>query len=262
MLTWRLWQALRFPDEEHVLFRRLQRQSIALPGQVLFRPVTRSRIFQWFWRILMALLPAVVIVIAPAALLLTSNLFGALVAFNVMSTISREREQGTYDLLALTPIGLGAANWLVAAAWTQRLAAVDRLASVRTLTIILLTLLLVSSLGGERLTPVLVVALLVGLNVDAIQSLIVGCLSGMLAQRFDDVGSPFVALAVFAFVQIILVYLPVATAAILLNELLLRAALTPLLNDVIFAGVLVGLLFGLREAIIRLMWRDLERRLL
>ena len=66
-----------------------------------------------------------------------------------MSTINREREQGTYDLLALTPAGLGSANWLIAAACAYRLNAVERLAQLRTLALTMLVLLLFLSFRGR-----------------------------------------------------------------------------------------------------------------
>ncbi|MEP7290631.1 MAG: hypothetical protein ABI835_02560 [Chloroflexota bacterium] len=240
----------------------MQTQSIDLPGKRLLRPVYDNRAFKLPWRIFLILLPVVVVVIAPGALLLASNLFGALVAFNVMSTINREREQGTYDLLAMTPSGLGASNWLIAAAWTQRIGAVERLATMRTLAIILLALLLIYSLSSEAITPVVVLALLVGLNLDAIQSLIVGCLSGMLAQQFSGSGSPFAALAIFAFAQVIAVYLPATGAAIFAYDLLRSLGWERWQVESAAALVGVLLLFALHELVIRVMWRQLERRLL
>ena len=262
LLTWRLWAALRHPDEDHPLFQRVQNLPLDLPGKRLMRPLYENRAFKLLWRVFLFVLPALVVAIAPGALLLASNLFGALLAFNIMGTINREREQGTYDLLALTPSGLGAANWLIAAAWTRRLGAVDRLATMRTLAIILLALVFVYSLSNTLISPVAVLALLVGLNLDAIQSLIVGCLSGMLAQDFRGSGSPFAALGIFAFVQVILVYLPSAAAAIFLFDILRPLRWERWVIESAAALVAVLLLFGLREIVIRQMWREIERRLL
>lgn len=262
MITWKLWRALRFPDEDHPLFQRLQRQPIDLPGKRLFRPVYENRVFKLLWSVIAALLPVILVLIAPGALLLAANGFGALVAFNIMSTINRERQQGTYDLLALTPMGLGASNWLIAVAWTQRLAAVDRLGGVRILTIILLTIVLFSSLGSENLTPITVLALLVALNLDAIQTIISGCLCGMLAQELGESGSPFAAVTIFAFVQIIAVYLPTTGAAIFLYEMLHPLGWERWLVESAVGLVTATLLFLLHELVIRLVWRALERRLL
>lgn len=262
VLTWRLWSALRYPDELHPLFQRVQRLPIDIPGKRLLRPVYTHRVFKFVWGFLSALLSVVVVVVAPVALLVVSNLLGALVAFNVMGTINRERDQGTYDLLALTPSGLGASNWLIAAAWTQRLGAVDRLASLRTLAIILLTIALLSSVGAERYSPITMLALLVALNLDAIQSLIAGCLSGMLAQQFEGSGSPFAAVAIFVFAQIITVYLPATVTAILLYNALRGFEWERWVIESITALVAVLLIFALHEIVIRWMWRALERRLL
>ena len=262
LLTWRLWLALRHPEADQPLFQRVQRQPIDLPGKRLLRPVYTHPVFKFLWGIISALLPVVVVIIAPLALLLASNVIGALLAFNVMGTINREREQGTYDLLALTPNGLGASNWLIAAAWTQRLTAIDRLATFRTLTIIILSIVLLSTLGSERLSPITVLALLVALNLDAIQTLITGCLSGMLAQQFEGSGSPFGALGIFAFAQVIAIYLPATAAIIFLSEVLYLQGWEYSIIQSVVAVVGVLLLFALHEIVIRWMWRSLERRLL
>jgi len=254
MLTWRLWRALRNPDEDDPLFERMQTQSIDLPGQRYLRPLTPIyHVFAFF-------IPVIVVVIAPLALVVAANVMGGLIAFNIMSAIQRERNQRTYDLLALTPIGLGAVNWLIAAACTERLNAIDRLSQFRTLAIITMILLMFYLLRGGALASIAVIALLIALNLDAIQTLIVGCLSGMLAQEFGDV--PFVALAIFAFVQIIAVYLPVTAAGILLFDILRRLQSTVLDTDSLTIITVLVLLFVLRELVIRLMWRELERRLL
>lgn len=256
MLTWRLWRALRFPDEGNPLFERVREQPVELPGQRYLRRLSP------LGHVFASLLPALVVVIAPVALLLASNVLGALIAFNVMRVIRRERDGHTYDLLALMPIGLGAVNWQIAAACALRLDAIDRLAQFRTLAVISLVLLMFYLSRAGVLAPVTVLIVFLVLNLDAIQSLIVGCLSGMLAQSLGEDGSPFAALAIFAFAQIIAVYVPITAAAILVFE-----ATRP----IHFAGegvywavalIVMALLFALREAVIRVMWRMLERRLL
>ncbi len=256
MLTWRLWRALRYPDEDNPLFERVQEQPVEVPGQRYLRPLAPV------YHIFASLLPALVVVVAPVALLLASNILGALIAFNVMRVIRRERDGHTYDLLALIPMGLGAANWQIAAACTLRLNAVERLSQFRTLAVITLVLLMFYLSRVSILTSLGLLVIFVALNLDGIQSLIVGCLSGMLAQSVGEDGSPFAALAIFAFVQIIVVYLPVTAAAIVL----LDAARPVRFGDESVYGVvaliLLALLFALREIIIRILWHMLERRLL
>lgn len=231
----------------------MQAQPIEFPGLRLLSPLNRVVSF---------LLPAVVIV-APFVLVVASNVIGALVAFNVMSTIQRERTQRTYDLLALTPIGLGRANWMIAAACAHRLDAVDRLASLRSLTIITMSLLILNFLFTSGVFPAIAfITLFVALNLDAIQSLAIGCLSGMLAQVFHEQGAPYAALAIFVFAQIIAVYLPVTAVTILLFDALRRTATDNWLGNSLIAVIALALLFLLREAIIQVMWRALERRLM
>ncbi|MEO8394721.1 MAG: hypothetical protein ABI700_17130 [Chloroflexota bacterium] len=254
MLTWRLWRALRSPDEDDPLFERMQSQSIELPGKRYLRPFTP------IYHALAFFIPVIAVLIAPLALLVASNVLGALIAFNIMSAINRERNHHTYDLLALTPIGLGAVNWLIAAACTQRLNAIERLSQFRTLAIITLILLGFYLLRGGLLATVAVGALIIALNFDAIQTLIIGCLSGMLAQEFGDV--PFVALAIFVFIQVITIYLPVTAVGILLFDILRRSQGARLDTDSLTIVIVLALLFALREVVIRLLWRELERRLL
>ena len=252
LLTWRLWRALRYPDEIHPLYQRMQAQPISFPGLRLLSPLNR---------IVGYLLPALVVV-APVVLVLASNLLGAVVAFNIMNTIQRERDQRTYDLLALTPMGLGRANWLIAAACAHRLDAVDRLASLRSLALITLSLLMLYFASSGVFPALTLLVIFLALNLDAIQSLIVGCLSGMLAQMFREQGAPYAALAIFVFAQIIAVYLPITGAAILLYGVLRRSVEDNWLGNSLIVLAALALLFALREAIIQIMWRTLERRLL
>jgi hypothetical protein len=256
LLTWRLWRALRYPDEIHPLFQRVQAQPLDIPGRKVVRalsPLYEATAF---------LLSVVLFVVAPLALVLVANLFGAVVAYNVMSAIQRELDQRTYDLLALTPMGLGRANWLIAAACAHRLDVVDRLASLRSLALIML-LLLIFYLSRSGIFPALTLLIaFVALNLDAIQSLIIGCLSGMLAQVFREQGAPFAALAIFAFTQIIAVYLPMTGLAILVFNLLRRTLSDNWIGNTLIALLMLGLMFLLREAILQGMWRALERRLL
>jgi hypothetical protein len=256
LLTWRLWRALRSPDELNPLFERIQGQPVDIPGQKLLRPLAP------IGRVVGVILPAIIVVIAPAALLLAANFLGGLVAFNIMSTINREREQGTYDLLALTPMGLGRANWLIAEACTLRVNAVERLAQVRTLAIITLVLVTFYLMRFGALAMVVMLAVIVALNIDGIQSLILGGLSGMLAQEFSEQGAPFAALAIFAFVQIILVYLPVTALAILIFDLSHPTRRSVWTTYTLIALVVLALVFLWRELIIQIMWRALEKRLL
>ena len=67
---------------------------------------------------------------------------------------------------------------------------------------------------------VIVLAML-ALNLDAIQTLIVGCLSGMLAQEFGDV--PFVGAGDLRLRADHPVYLPVTAVGILLYDILRRS---------------------------------------
>ena len=256
LLTWRLWRALRYPDETSPVFQRIQSQPSLLPGQAWLRRIMPAL------RYLSALVSALVVLVAPGVLLLMSNLFGALAALNIMNTINREREQGTYDLLALTPFGRGSANWQIATACLSRLDAIERLASMRSLALLTLILLLVYSLGRETLTPVLVFGLVLALNLDAIQTPIIGCLSGMLAQTFSGHSASFVAVAIFAFAQVIVVYLPVTEVALLLYNRLHARDINRYAADAVVVLVALGLMFGLRELVIRLMWRELENKLL
>jgi hypothetical protein len=254
-MTWRLWRALRAPEDDDPLFQRVRAQPLTIPGQKLLRPLMP------IYQATAVITSVVIIVIAPLALFFGANLFGAVLAFNIMNTINREREYGTYDLLALTPKGRGQINWLIAAACAYRLNLIDRLAELRILALITLVLLLLYSFQSEVLTPIAALGLLIALNLDGIQTLIIGCLSGMVAQRFEGQASkgsiaPFAALAIFVFLQIMVVFLPITVLFILLLQMARWEF------DVIVVGSVLAALFIIREITLRLIWRDLERWLL
>ncbi len=176
MLTWRLWRALRYPDEDNPLFARLG-------GQPKRPERWRFRRFQPLIDMVEAIAETASIVIAPVLLVIGANFLGAVVAFNITQAIRQEHEGGTYDLLALTPFGRGVVSWQIAIICASRLQAIRRLLRLRTLALVTLVLLITLSLIGIVFTPILLLLLIIALNLDAIQTLIVGCLSGMLAQE-------------------------------------------------------------------------------
>jgi hypothetical protein len=257
VLTRRLWAALLQPDETHPLFGRVRAQIVRWPAGT-------ARLGRFHKPLSWLALPfnALLVVIAPAALPVAMNLLGGLVAFNIMTTIERERTQHTYDLLALTPAGRGQINWLIAVGCVYRLRLIEQITNLRTLAVLTTVLLIFYSFQGTILTPLALILGLIALNLDAIQTLILACLSGMLAQEFSTQGAPYAALAIFTFVQIMLVYLPVTIAVIVLAVALFERHLDQWLIETTAAGLGLVLSFGLREGIARLMWRELERRLL
>ena len=254
MLTWRLWRALRYPDEDHPLFARLGGQ--------------RKRPTRWHFRryqplidMIEAIAETASIVIAPVLLVIGANFLGAVVAFNITQAIQHEHERGTYDLLALTPFGRGVVSWQIAIICTDRLKAIRRLMRLRILALVTLVLLIMLSLSGIVFTPILLLMLIVALNLDAVQTLIVGCLSGMLAQETGS-DTLFAPIALFALVQLFVVYLPVILLILGLHQWLFPLQLDSWVGDGLVASAALIALFFLREAIIRLMWRELKRRLL
>lgn len=256
-LTWRIYRALRLPDENDPVFARFRSQPIRIPGAYYWRSFAR------YTSALGVVASALLAVIAPAALLVISNLLGALTAFNIASVISREHEKGTYDLLALTPQGSGRVDWQITVAAVTRIGVIERLTSLRTLALIVPVLLgIYSIVNGFSRTTVPAIALIFALNIDTIQSLVFGCISGMLGRYISKSGAPFAAVALFVFLQLIAVYLPVAVVALLLYESLRVLEWSRDIVESVVSIIVVILLFTLREVIIRLTWRELERRLL
>lgn len=255
MLTHTLWRALRHPSTEHPLFRRtVLRRLDAIPCLA--------------WGV--ALIAAPVLLLP--ALLLIGMTYGLIWAMMIAGLIARERTNGLFELLAVSPLGAFGTSWLICTACVHRGQAFDRIHNFGlwfARIIFALYIVAFTGFGGRSvftissiqcgLLWIIMLAVIAYMVIDHLQSIATGCLSGMLAPALssDRLNARTAAFALFTGAQLA-VYLPGS---------LLIAALFPALNAAFTTGntlqviiflLVIGLtLLAMREAALRLMWQRL-----
>jgi hypothetical protein len=253
--TWQLWHGLFSPPETSPVFQRVLRAPIPWPSFV--RRFMRA--LQPVIRFIAPLEQVIIAICAPFLLPIAANLIGLLFAYYVASFISRERERGTYDLLALTPVGEWDASWAICLACVYRFNVLDQINFMRAMAILGIILLAFPVLAGGGLGIVLLITAGIAMQFDAIQTIVVGCLCGMLGQTYDGSASNvgMSSAALFVGVQL-MVYAPVV---ILFSLIVFTPGLR--YEDIGVAAPLAVLilLFALHEITIRLLWTALRRRL-
>jgi hypothetical protein len=189
-----------------------------------------------------------------------SNLIGLTFAYYVAVYLSREREHGTYDLLALTPAGEWDTTWTICLACIYRfrlLWQVNFLRVMAVLGIILLAFPLVTE-HGDGLGTLIMAAIV--LPLDAIQTIVAGCLCGILTQSYrgSSTNAGIGAAALFGAAQILCVYFP---AAAVYAVLISRGAPRFLNPDVTAPIVALAAIVVFHEIVIQVLWGTLRRRL-
>jgi hypothetical protein len=130
LLTWRLWNALRWPPVRNPVYGRTlrtsQRGRQIKVSEVLIPGVVRRHSPLWGfiagiafvflicsggWVILIPLLCA-----TPLLMLGAGTACGLICAVKIATTLSAEHEHGRHDLLALTPSGAAGTAWAVSSA--------------------------------------------------------------------------------------------------------------------------------------------------
>lgn len=285
MLTFWLWRRLRFPPQvmplpwlksrlkvkpRRSLLRALVPLTIAIGGVIwmLQSPIAFFAIL-WF-----------LLAMPFGFLILNGTLYGLYWSTRISMTIGREHRRRSYEMMSLAPGGPLGASWLMTTMILNRSQTLRQLhIIVRAVVIIaLITLVLAAGViyASAQSNPatqnssiaafasMLLIALgMIALFFDHLQSVVVGSLLGMLIPTY--ISAPLDArlwtTVVFLFLQV----------GFYLTLLIFGSSSLPLIFDVIgwqgfganvmqgFIWVLAGI--ALRESLIRLMWRDLLKRL-
>lgn len=254
--TPQLWNGLFSPPEDSPVFQRVLRRAFPMPPALL----KASQVLHPLGEIVLPLGRLVLALCASLLLPILSNLIGLLFGYYVAVFLSRERERGTYDLLALTPAGEWDTTWTICLACIYRfriLWQVNFLRVMAVLGIILLAFPLVT-VHGEGIGTLITAAIV--LPLDAIQTIVAGCLCGILAQSYrgSSANSGIGAAAFFGVAQFLCVYLPSA----LVYALLVSKSVSRFINpDVIAPMVALAAVVVFHEIVIQVLWAMLRRRL-
>lgn len=280
MITWKLWHALINPLYNHPIFQHALRKqrAFSFPNQIFgYMGLSVLLIcagFTFFPNIITVLL--VFCFIAPFLFMVfNGSVYGIVLALNIGWVIAKEQEQYTHALLCVSPVGPLGAHWLLATGYLHRnnttrqlhmLVRAQYIVVLGMLGIIGLILLLnmVEARDGNataRIHALVVVAkaalILCGVFFDHVQSLVLGCLVGILAPvrspTYFEVG--FWSTGVYLLLQL------TGYLVFIFPGLLLTARLFEALQwhsefaELLLAALRLLVFYLIREGIIAGMWR-------
>src|SRR5664279_1794770 len=128
MLTWKLWRALNRPPKPSPLYRRAYTRQGPPNSPISFR----IPLFSVFKNMSLVVLPVVLIllgapilvllyylalILAPLLLPVANTIYGLSHVNSASSSIVREREQQTYDVLCTAPAGILGMHWSYCTGW-------------------------------------------------------------------------------------------------------------------------------------------------
>lgn len=273
MYTWLLWRALQSPPTKNPLF--LQMQTIVKPSWLdrFWDGLNVALVLLLFIKPpIFALIILSIPIVYP---MLSSTLYGVLFSMRTSTMIFARRQQGSYDLIRISPVGAWASFWAVCAGSVHRNDDLKRLNRYlkRILTILLglgLMLLFASPiLPTEHLRTEFITMAMVVFTVQALmileltQSSVLSSLMGMMfaITAHTTVDSRIGALVGFLMIQLT-TYL---TSLVLLSSFLYPRLVIADTSSAIatFVGciALMGYVAILRELIISILWRLISRQL-
>jgi hypothetical protein len=283
MITRKLWYALNHPPARHPLFRR----TVILP------PASRRRFISAATLLIELVLgvafnaPTLLFLVMPFFLLIIGVAYGIDCALRISTTITKEHEERTFDLLSLAPAGVWGTNWVLATSSLYRNRDFDRLFTIiRTAlaTALVLTcivaLIAVMSLSPSRpswhpqagnpdsilrVTAdfLAMIALLAALYVEYVQSTVLGSLVGLVIPTYaqNRLDASLWSFGVFLLLQVGTYTAAWLIGFDLLPDLYERLYITGWPASFSLPVLRVAVFFLLREAIIAALWRALVHRL-
>jgi hypothetical protein len=209
------------------------------------------------------------------------TVYGVYWALSIAETILHEQEHGTRDLLCILPVGQLGATWLLATGRLHRRDTFHQVhGTVRGLVIIgLITLCLVAAIIVFNLvysqspplpvrlqafaTLVTTATVLIGFYVDHVQSLIVGCLVGMIAPTYGSnrVEIRLWTFGVFLLLQACHYLLFWIVGMIAFGSLFDLLQMQGAVSAFLLSLARLGVFFGARDIVIAQLWSSLQRRL-
>lgn len=256
LMTTRLWRALQRPPIRNPVFVR----AYDAPEQPTLWYIGCA---QWFG--ILFFLP----ILAFPALI-----YGIGWAAGVSNLISKERAQGTFDLIRLCPSGPLGMTWALCAGYLYHHRTFNNINERGTLywrtavvVIALVSLdISVSLRAADSAHPIpwlaRVVTLIVALLIEHRQSLIIASLSGMLAPFLtgERVNAQLFAFALYLLAQMA-TYMAVMVGFTILSALVALPGLTGWFGTSVMLCLRLGIFLGVRDALIRLLWRALGEQL-
>ncbi len=293
MITSRLWYAIHIPPRGHPLYRR-----ITQPARRLYTPLSdihfsAGGLLRLAFAILIVpfiitggatlMLPVLCFVPAllPIGLLLVGNLYGADSAVSASLSMTSERQQGTYDLLCMTPTGSLGMGWATCTGhlyrhgigYVLRLFALFVKLAVAILSITLFIVVMravalqpeiyANQLGTDIMNFTYALTLLIAIVADFAQPIILGSTLGMLipTYRLERFDTGIMALGSFLALQMVAYVITWAIGFVLIPDGLMGLGIAGTGVHILLAITRLLLFVGTREVMIMLLWRKLRQRL-
>lgn len=274
-MTRKLWRALRRPPATHPIFRR----TVLLPGR------RSRRYFSWASMAITLVLslsdfmPTLLLLLIPIVLLVSGVLYGIECSMRVSHAIASERQNGTYQLLAMCPPGALAVCWVICTSTVYRNREFERLheiiqASVNIALIgIIILFVLVVTISTAAATPynngAFTPPMLMNIGVvfavmywEFIQSVVLGCIIGILISTYTQNGldASLLAPSVFLLIKMAVYALTALLGLSVLPDVFAYLPLEGSMAGVVLT-VLRGLIFiGLQEGAVHVSWQHLVSR--
>jgi hypothetical protein len=256
MISPLLWRALRHPQSTHPLFVRFNR--IHLPN--------RNPSVVW-WFVIGVLLCVIItfIVVLPFMFTVFVNIQSLNWLQTISSSITREKERRTHDLLSVLPAGIPFAHWMIGTAHIYR---EDTFSLLRTFArafiflaigfVLVLTLiaLLDSDTGSFTITEVLLpIALTFVIYLDFMQTIILALVIGMAAPMMARtvIDARVLSFVLFAMVQLV-AYIVLLISYNVVPNIIMGFHFSSLISLPVIVAFLFAMLLGTREAALVLLW--------
>ncbi len=288
MTSWRIWNILHNPPFGHPLFRRVllrqnhagrkkqPRQFILFDARFIIELLAALFICAAMFSPIFMLL-----IIIGVFLLMNGTLYGMFWAVKASGIIARERTGGAYDLYCMAPEGALGVNWAICAGclhFNKRLEHIHKL--VRSLlgiglaTIMLILLIVAFSIlqGGPHTTQpeatyrsslmlIQVTALLGIFYIDHIHSIVLSSVVSILVPTYTQgrLDAQLGTVGIYIFLQVAAYVTAYMVCLLLLPAL--YSGMTGLGAQMSLAALQVVAFYGIREAIITLLWHRMVKQL-
>ncbi len=287
MTTWRIWKMLRNPPFGHSLFRRtlIKRHNTARSEFETYRIINIRFIAEMVgvMFICTAMLSPIFLILAGVGVLLILNgtIYSLVWSVRTSGMIAQERERQTYDLYCMSPEGALGVNWAICIGFLHRdnrleqiHGVVRSLLGIALVMIFLIALVLISNAGQQPTTPfarqevqrystmlVHVTTIICLIFIDHVHSIVLGCLVGILIASYarGRVEAQLGAAGVYLALQATAYALTWVVGFNILPGVYDENANGLAQISLAIAQVLV--FYGVREAMIYMLWHKLSSRL-
>jgi len=273
MVTWLLWRALQSPPTKNPLYQKMQSAD-------------RSSWLDRFWNGLIGLLlillflkpPLFAIILLSVPIMypmLSSTCYGVLFSLRTSTMIFARRQQGSYDLIRISPNGAWTSFWAICAGSVHHNGDLNRLnhyiKRIMTMLVTLCAVLLLASpvvpterLQAEFMAMVIVLFTVISLMVlELTQSSVLGTLIGMVFAIVarNTVDSRLGSLVGFLSIQLTTYLTSIVLVLSFLYPTFDNADVSPALAMLLGCLTLILYIAILREVMMVILWRLIARRL-